>query len=85
MLIRVANFGIILHIESCDIRITTDFKFSKFCLTVSHCVSLCLTLYQRRHFSAFSLCLTLVPKTTVETPKIGPKIFSGVEIGYKNS
>lgn len=27
MLIRAANFGIILHIESCDIRITTDFTY----------------------------------------------------------
>ena len=55
------------------------------CHSESHCVSLCLTLYQRRHFSAFSLCLTLAPKTTVKTPKIYPKICSGVEIGYKNS
>ena len=42
---------------------------------MSHCVSLCLTLYQRRHFSAFSLCLTLAPKTTVKTPKIYPIFF----------
>lgn len=29
MLIRAANFGIILHIESCDIRITTDFTYHR--------------------------------------------------------
>jgi len=30
MLIRAANFGIILHIVSCDIRITTDFTRKQF-------------------------------------------------------
>ena len=29
--------------------------------------------------------MSLVPKTTILTPKITPKIFSGVEIGYKNN
>ena len=33
MLIRAANFGIILHIESCDIRITTDFTYYRDVLT----------------------------------------------------